>query len=141
MLTRPKTQRRFPLLTGEWVEAFVQNIESKAVVLTGVPKAVALPRDPKDEPYLDLAIAAKAHYLVSRDLDLLDLMHDASFRQSQPGLVILDPAAFLQEIARQGQLESAAGQGKEGSSQGVQGEEPGPADQAEKADGEGETKE
>ncbi len=110
-------------------------------MLTGVPKAVALPRDPKDEPYLDLAIAAKAHYLVSRDLDLLDLMHDASFRQSQPGLVILDPAAFLQEIARQGQLESAAGQGKEGSSQGVRGEEPGPADQAEKADGEGETKE
>jgi predicted nucleic acid-binding protein len=34
VLTRPKTQRKFPLLSPEWVESFVQNAESKAVVLS-----------------------------------------------------------------------------------------------------------
>ncbi len=101
MLTRPRTLRRFPLLSPESVEAFLCNTESKAVLLTAVPRAEALPRDPKDEPYLNLALAAKANYLVSRDRDLLDLMKDEGFRQRHPDLVILDPVAFLEEIDRQ----------------------------------------
>lgn len=60
-----------------------------------------LPRDPKDEPYLNLAVAAQATFLVSRDLDLLDLIKDAAFRQRHPDLNILDPPAFLAEMARQ----------------------------------------
>lgn len=108
VLTRPKTQRRFPLLSPEWAESFVENAASKAVVFSDVPKAVVLERDPKDEPYLNLAIAAKAHYLVSRDRDLLDLMSDENFRQRNPDLLILDPAAFLQEMARRAQSEPAS---------------------------------
>jgi putative PIN family toxin of toxin-antitoxin system len=99
VLTRPKTLRKFPLLSPEWVETFLQNAESKAVVCADVPKAFTLDRDPKDEPYLNLAVAVRAHYLVSRDKDLLDLMNDQSFRQRCPDLTILDPAAFLQAIA------------------------------------------
>ena len=38
-----------------------------------------LARDPDDEPYLNLAIAVSADYLVTRDNDMLDLMHDAAF--------------------------------------------------------------
>lgn len=38
-----------------------------------VPREVALDRDPKDEPYLNLACVSGAEYLVSRDADLLDL--------------------------------------------------------------------
>ena len=53
---------------------------------------------PKDEPYLDLAVAAGARYLVSRDRDLLDLMNDAQFRQRFPELIVLDPPAFLRAI-------------------------------------------
>jgi uncharacterized protein len=113
VLTRPKTQRKFPLLSPEWVESFLQNAESKAVVLTEVPRSFTLERDPKDEPYLNLALAAGAHYLVSRDKDLLDLMNEESFRQRCPDLTILDPVAFLQAVARQGQLEAASGQGTE----------------------------
>ena len=63
------------------------------------PSAYALPRDPNDEPYLNVAIAANATFLVSRDLDLLDLMQDATFRQQFPSLTILDPVAFLQVMA------------------------------------------
>jgi putative PIN family toxin of toxin-antitoxin system len=107
VLTRPKTLRKFPLLSLEWVETFVQNAEAKAVVPIEVPRTFTLPRDPKDEPYLNLAIAVGAEYLVSRDKDLLDLMHDESFRQRYPELTILDPVAFLQAVADQGQPEQA----------------------------------
>jgi uncharacterized protein len=101
VLTRPKTLRKFPLLSPEWVETFLQSAGSKAVVFADVPKAFTLERDPKDEPYLNLAVAAGARYLVSRDKDLLDLMNDPSFRQRCPDLTILEPAAFLQAIADQ----------------------------------------
>jgi putative PIN family toxin of toxin-antitoxin system len=105
VLTRPKTLRRFPLLSAEWVETFVQNAESKGVLFGVVPRIYTLERDPKDEPYLNLAFAAAAHYLVSRDRDLLDLMNDATFRERYPNLSILDPVAFLQVMVVQGQSE------------------------------------
>jgi len=107
VLTRPKTLRKFPLLSPAWIETFVQATESRAVVILEVPKVFTLERDPKDEPYLNLAIAVGAQYLVSRDLDLLDLMSDESFRQRYPDLTILDPAAFLQVINSQGQPQPA----------------------------------
>jgi putative PIN family toxin of toxin-antitoxin system len=100
VLTRPKTLRQFPLLTREWVETFLQNAGAKAVLLTQVPRVVVLERDPKDEAYLNLALAVRARYLVSRDRDLLDLMNDSGYRQRYPDLTILDPATFLQEVSR-----------------------------------------
>lgn len=99
ILTRPKTVQRFPLLTAEWVDEFISNVKQKSIVLTHVPNAYPLPRDPKDERYLNVAMAANAEFLVSRDLDLLDLMKDADFRRQFPGLTILDPAAFLKVMA------------------------------------------
>lgn len=100
VLTRPKTLRKFPLLTPEWVETFLQTAEQKAITISDVSKIETLETDSKDEPYLNLAIAAKAKYLVSRDCDLLDLMADPAFRQRHPDLLILDPVEFLKEIER-----------------------------------------
>lgn len=99
VLTRPKMRKKFPLLTQEWVDEFIQNVESKAVLVPGVPKVFSLDRDPKDEPYLNLAIATGSKFLVSRDKDLLDLMTDEDFRQRFSTLTILDPVAFLAAIA------------------------------------------
>jgi len=96
VLTRPKTLQKFPLLSVDSVEAFVANLESKAVIAADVPRVIRLERDPRDEPYLNLAIVTRAHYLVSRDKDLLDLMNDTEFREQWPDLTILDPVAFLQ---------------------------------------------
>lgn len=47
-------------------------------------------RDPKEEPYLNLALHKGVKYLVTRDADLLDLA-------SATGLSfeIMDPVAFL----------------------------------------------
>jgi putative PIN family toxin of toxin-antitoxin system len=121
VLTRPKTLRRFPLLSTEWVETFVQNAASKAVVLAEVPVAFSLARDPKDERYVNLAIAARAQYLISRDRDLLDLMDEENFRQRFPGLTILDPAAFLEAVGRQAQPERSTRPGL-GQNQGAKGQ-------------------
>jgi predicted nucleic acid-binding protein len=68
-----------------------------------VPTQFELPRDPADEPYLNLAIEAEARFLVTRDRDLLDLMRwdtkeGRDFQSRFRELKILDPVAFLKEI-------------------------------------------
>ena len=70
-----------------------------------VPRVFEYSRDPDDEPYLNLAIAARAAFLVSRDRDLLDLMtgHDAEskqFRQRFRFLKVIEPVGFLNEIEK-----------------------------------------
>lgn len=100
VLARPKIQRKFPMLSPEWAETFVKNVELQAVAVANVPKWMTLERDPKDEPYLNLAIRVNANYLVTRDLDLLDLMKNSDFRQQYSVLRIVEPVAFLQEIDR-----------------------------------------
>jgi putative PIN family toxin of toxin-antitoxin system len=105
VLGRSKLQQKFATLTPESVQAFVGDLASKAVFLADVPAIFSYPRDPKDEPYLNLALASGAGYLVTWDKDLLDLMNETSlegkaFRQRFPALTILDPVRFLQEIRR-----------------------------------------
>jgi putative PIN family toxin of toxin-antitoxin system len=66
-----------------------------------VPAVFSYPRDPDDEHYVNLAVAAGASYLVTRDKDLLDLMASDDFRQRFPNLTILDPVSLLRELAVQ----------------------------------------
>ena len=98
VLSRPELVKRFPALSAEWVTAFVTSVADKALVVPDVPNAFELPRDPKDEPYINLAVATQAEFLVSRDHDLLDLMTDADFRRRFPALKIVDPETFLRTI-------------------------------------------
>ena len=79
----------------------------KAVMINEIPRVFEYPRDPNDEPYINLAIAARAKYLVSRDKDLLDLMtatdfESKQFRQRFRFLRIIDPVDVLHEIKRLG---------------------------------------
>ncbi|HVC92496.1 MAG TPA: putative toxin-antitoxin system toxin component, PIN family [Pirellulales bacterium] len=60
VLTRPRLQAKFPRLTQERAQAFINNINAKAVMIAAVPREFSLPRDPDDEPDLNLAIAARA---------------------------------------------------------------------------------
>jgi len=98
VLQRPKLRQRFPTLPPGNVDNILQNIQSKSLLIAFVPPVCSLPRDPKDEPYLNLAIAAQASYLVTRDRDLLDLMADTGFRQRFPDLQILEPPEFLRAL-------------------------------------------
>lgn len=110
VLGRPRSQKRFPTLTAERVAAFLHELRNVAVFVDPVSQVFTYPRDPDDEPYVNLALTAGANYLVTWDNDLLDLMGDnpagADFRLRFPGLIILTPVAFLRELAQSGEAQS-----------------------------------
>jgi predicted nucleic acid-binding protein len=59
----------------------------------------------KDAPYINLAIAAEANFLVSRDNDILDLAKpDDSdglrLRKTAPNLQVVAPGEFMRRIQR-----------------------------------------
>lgn len=101
LLARPNIRRKFPHLTDEVAEELVTEVERVSTRIDTVPRVFEYPRDPKDEPYINLAIATQADYLTSRDKDLLDLMKDVDFTTRFPGIRVLDPAALLRELERE----------------------------------------
>ena len=103
VLTRPKLQERFSLLTVERVERLLELLRQKAVLIKKVSQIFRYSRDPKDEKYINLAVEANAAYIVSRDNDLLDLMTDFTdeakeFRQRFRPLKVIEPLEFLRII-------------------------------------------
>ena len=103
VLHRPKLRVRFPALTDELVSQFLQAVRGFSTFFADVTRELAFARDPKDEPYINIARTAKARYLVSRDADLLDVptSSDADsrrIREECPGLEIVDPLAFLSSM-------------------------------------------
>lgn len=103
VLSRPRIRKKFRTLTPERIADFLAKLERIAVLIPDIPQAFTLIRDPKDSKYLNVAIAAGAKLVVSRDNDLLDLMTgtdvDATaFRSTYPGIAILDPVAFLSTL-------------------------------------------
>ena len=105
VLARPRVRKKFPALTDPMVVRFLAALEERTAVVSNVPRVFQFERDPKDEPYINLAIASRVSYLVSRDNDILDLADTSTpdgqrLRNQAPGLRILDPVAFLVEIRR-----------------------------------------
>jgi predicted nucleic acid-binding protein len=99
---RPELTRRYSHLTAQRVDAFVKDVRSFAVHIAAPPKIFALPRDSKDEPYIDLAVAADASYLVTwndRHLTYLmrkDTPEGVEFCRKFPALTIVTPPVFVQ---------------------------------------------
>jgi hypothetical protein len=60
------------------IDAFLAQHLRTAKWISNVPEHYVLLRDPKDSKYLNLAIAAAAPYVVTTDLDLLELMKSVS---------------------------------------------------------------
>ena len=105
VLARPRVRQQFSTLTDQLVDRFLVAIEAQAMIVSEVPPVFYFDRDPKDEPYLNLAIAASANYLVSRDKDILDLADPSTpdgkrLRLQAPELQIVEPRAFLEEIRK-----------------------------------------
>jgi len=103
VLNRPDVRARLHKLTDVAVEALFERLTQRATLIRNVPKRFVCPRDPKDESYINLAVAMKADYLVSRDNDLLDLMkwekeEGRKFRKRFRFLKIVTPEVFLAEI-------------------------------------------
>lgn len=100
VLGRPEIRAQFGDLNDELVGAFLKKIEAIATFVDDVPKRFEYPRDRDDEAYVNLAIAADANYLVTRDNDLLQLMTGHSdeckeFRQRFRGLRVITPEELL----------------------------------------------
>jgi putative PIN family toxin of toxin-antitoxin system len=102
-LTDPEIRAKSPSLTDEVVSAFFDRLSTKTKLIKDVPEQFSYERDPDDAEYVNLALAAGAKYLVSRDKDLLDLTKVDAFRKQYPSLTILDPVGFLQRLRQKGQ--------------------------------------
>ncbi len=55
------------------VEIFVNRYREKSTIVDLLPDIHVIERDPKDDKILACAVAVQADYIVSRDLDLLEL--------------------------------------------------------------------
>lgn len=106
VLLRPEIQARFPAVTEALVKEFLDAVHRIGTLYPEVGRHFAYTRDPKDEPYLNLAIEARARFLASRDNDILDLRTSldpeaVEFRQRFGEIRILEPLEFLREIRRE----------------------------------------
>jgi len=101
----PKLIAKFRLNLNR-VTALLENLPKVAIIVPFVPELWRYARDPGDAHYVNLALAAEATLIVSRDADLLDLMDSlkpeaAEFQKRFPALRNVDPAGFLRELASQ----------------------------------------
>ncbi len=76
--------RRDPRPTLDWLLGVTHIVDP-------APLGKRRSRDPKDDPYLACALAARAQFIISRDTDLLDL--------GKPfGVEIVTPRGFLDRL-------------------------------------------
>ena len=103
VIFRPNIFSKLPDLNTSQIEAFINEILNISNLVRPVAKSFRLERDPKDEKYIDLAVATSSNYLISWDNDLLDLMTAHSdeakeFRQKFRHLKVVEPIEFLRII-------------------------------------------
>ena len=103
VIDRPEVRAALPGITELRIESLFRRLDKKAVKTKPVDDAFRYPRDAADEPYINLAIAAHADFLITRDRDLLDLMtaYDETskeFRQRFRFLRVLEPEDLLRTL-------------------------------------------
>jgi putative PIN family toxin of toxin-antitoxin system len=74
VLSRSGLRQSYPRLTDERVDRLIDVLLYRGRLFRQVSRHYEYPRDPYDEAYLNLAIEARADFLITRDNDLLDLM-------------------------------------------------------------------
>ena len=70
---------------------WLEWIKDASLLIQDPPARVTVRRDPKDDPVVAAAVAARAGYLVAYDKDLLDL-------RKPYGVQILKPRAFVEAL-------------------------------------------
>lgn len=104
ILTAPEVVERYPELTTERVEVALRRLRYVGDFFRSVRVTFEYARDPKDEMFIELAIAGGASHIVTGDQDLLSLKSgrgEAAKRlwQRAPSLRAVDPATFLSAAA------------------------------------------
>jgi predicted nucleic acid-binding protein len=82
------------------VETTLLRLQYFGEVIRDITTRFAYARDPRDEKFIELAIAGRATHVVSFDKDLLSLPEDHSdagkrFRQRLHGIVVIEPGEFI----------------------------------------------
>jgi putative PIN family toxin of toxin-antitoxin system len=100
VLSRSHLRTRYPQLTDERIAPLLEFLCYRGDYFRSVKRWFEYPRDPQDEPFLNLAIEAEADFLISRDPDLLDLMKwdtedGRDFQKRFRFLRIVTPVEFL----------------------------------------------
>ena len=100
--SRSNVQRKFRV-SQQMIEDFCHNLLGHATLMEIVPHVFDFPRDPDDAHYIDLAVAANAKLVVSRDKDLLSLRDQTTnegkdFSARFPSLEILTPPEVLRRL-------------------------------------------
>ena len=98
VISRPRLIHKYPVLTTERSAMILRSAAAQAEIVSEVPQVFRIDRDPDDDIFVNLAIAVKADYLVSRDKDLSELMLDSEFTSRYPYLKIVNPFEFLQAV-------------------------------------------
>jgi len=101
-----ESHRKIPAkygVTSAQAETLAAGIATIATVVDQVPVVFTYQRDRDDAHYVNLAVAAQADLIVSRDKDLLDLVNPSrpesiEFHRRFPTLRILEPVQFLREL-------------------------------------------
>ncbi|HTW95573.1 MAG TPA: putative toxin-antitoxin system toxin component, PIN family, partial [Tepidisphaeraceae bacterium] len=106
-LNYPEIRRRNSHVTDQRIGDFLARISFRGVLLRRVPHVITFARDSRDEPYLDLALAIRADYLVTRDADLLSIgighaAADKELRGRFRRIAIVTPTDFLRELSQRG---------------------------------------
>lgn len=74
LLEYPRIRRRYRYTKQEVIK-FCQGLRAAARWVTDLPQLQSVTRDPDDDHIIACALKAKAHYIVTRDQDLLSLEH------------------------------------------------------------------
>jgi putative PIN family toxin of toxin-antitoxin system len=106
LLSRPAIQALSPHLTPERVDAFLHLISGLSVNVPDVPNVFTLPAHPDDDHVLNLAIHARARYLITWEARLLKLAAaptpvGTTSRQLAPDLLIVNPKEFAERMRAQ----------------------------------------
>jgi len=98
---RARLTAKYPFITIERVQSFVAEIASLSVKITKPAPVFSLPRDAKDEPFVDLAVAGNAQFIVTwNEVHLTYLMkrdtaEGREFCTRFPNITIVSPPDFL----------------------------------------------
>jgi putative PIN family toxin of toxin-antitoxin system len=111
--TRAEVAAKFRI-PSDRVERLIANLRRVATLIADVPSVYQNPFDPDDSHYVDLACAATANLIVSRDKDLLRLMDQQreegrDFHSRFPSLQILNPVDLLARLRGADDDKSSAG--------------------------------
>jgi len=72
LLLKSHIRQKYPY-TDEEVYEFTSALREACTIITKLKTISVIKQDPKDDKILACALAAEAHYIISRDVHLLDL--------------------------------------------------------------------